>query len=136
MSIVEKLRCIAREIYRAADVELHDLAKEKVEVYTKQGFSELPLCMAKTQYSFSHDPKLRNVPEGYILPIRDTRASVGAGFLYMLWSGIFRLCQGCLLGLVSMILNLWMVKCRVCFNKPLIASNPFFNEMVMKVKSL
>jgi methylenetetrahydrofolate dehydrogenase (NADP+)/methenyltetrahydrofolate cyclohydrolase/formyltetrahydrofolate synthetase len=84
MSIFEKLRCIAREIYRAADVELHDLAKEKVELYTKQGFSELPLCMAKTQYSFSHDPKLRNVPEGYILPIRDIRASVGAGFLYAL----------------------------------------------------
>jgi methylenetetrahydrofolate dehydrogenase (NADP+)/methenyltetrahydrofolate cyclohydrolase/formyltetrahydrofolate synthetase len=65
-------------------VELSDLARQKVEQYTAQGFSHLPVCMAKTQYSFSHDPKLKNVPEGFVLPVRDIRASVGAGFLYPL----------------------------------------------------
>ncbi|KAI3657904.1 hypothetical protein MP638_003541 [Amoeboaphelidium occidentale] len=82
--IITKLETIAKEIYGATSVELSEVAKQKVELYTKQGFSNLPICMAKTQYSFSADPKLKNAPEGFVLPIRDIRASVGAGFLYPL----------------------------------------------------
>jgi len=55
-----------------------------VEVYTRQGFDKLPICMAKTQYSLSHDPNLKGAPSGFIVPVRDIRASVGAGFLYPL----------------------------------------------------
>ena len=84
LPIEEKLNAIATKIYRAKGVELSELAKKKVELYSRQGFGQLPICMAKTQYSFSHDPKQKNAPEGFILPIRDIRASVGAGFLYPL----------------------------------------------------
>ncbi|MGB7117194.1 MAG: formate--tetrahydrofolate ligase, partial [Anaerolineales bacterium] len=59
-------------------------AEKKVELYTKLGFDELPMCMAKTHLSLSHDPTLKGVPEGFIVPIVDIRASVGAGFLYPL----------------------------------------------------
>ena len=53
-------------------------------MYTEQGFSNLPICMAKTQYSFSHDASLKGAPTGFVLPIRDVRASIGAGFIYPL----------------------------------------------------
>ena len=84
LPIVEKIRVICKEIYGAADISLSEQALNKVRVYTAQGFDRLPICMAKTQYSLSHDPKLRNVPEGFVVPVRDIRASVGAGFLYPL----------------------------------------------------
>ena len=58
--------------------------KRKIELYTRLGFDKLPLCMAKTHLSLSHDPALKGVPKGYRIPIRDIRASVGAGFLYPL----------------------------------------------------
>ncbi|HBX69484.1 MAG TPA: formate--tetrahydrofolate ligase, partial [Chloroflexi bacterium] len=57
---------------------------KKIELYTRLGFDELPLCMAKTHLSLSHDPNLKGVPTGFTVPIRDIRASVGAGFLYPL----------------------------------------------------
>ncbi|KAI8973692.1 formate--tetrahydrofolate ligase-domain-containing protein [Mycotypha africana] len=84
LPIEKKIETICREIYGADGVEFSDLAKEKIETYTRQGFSGLPICMAKTQYSFSHDPALKGVPTGFTVPIRDIRASVGAGFLYPL----------------------------------------------------
>ena len=59
-------------------------AEAQIELYTKQGFGHLPICMAKTQYSFSHDAKEKGAPSGFTLPIRDVRASVGAGFIYPL----------------------------------------------------
>lgn len=59
-------------------------AEKKIELYTKQGFSGLPICMAKTQYSFSHVPSLKGAPVGFTIPIRDVRASIGAGFIYPL----------------------------------------------------
>ena len=80
----EKLNTIAREMYGADGIELSDLARTKLETYTKQGFGNLPICIAKTQYSLSHDPKLKGVPKGFKIPIRDIRASVGAGYLYAL----------------------------------------------------
>lgn len=59
-------------------------AEKQIELYNKQGFSDLPICMAKTQYSFSHIPAQKGAPEGFVLPIRDVRASIGAGFIYPL----------------------------------------------------
>ena len=59
-------------------------AEKQIEMYTKQGFSNLPICMAKTQYSFSHVPSMKGAPTGFVLPIRDVRASIGAGFIYPL----------------------------------------------------
>ncbi|KAJ8341418.1 hypothetical protein SKAU_G00337090 [Synaphobranchus kaupii] len=84
LPIVEKIRVIAQKIYGADDVELLPEAQHKVELYTKQGFGNLPICMAKTHLSLSHDPEKKGVPTGFVLPIRDIRASVGAGFLYPL----------------------------------------------------
>ncbi|CAG8491641.1 12802_t:CDS:10 [Ambispora leptoticha] len=83
-SIVEKIEIIAKEMYGGSDISLSDRAKEKVEIYTKQGFANLPICMAKTHLSLSHDPKLKGVPTGFTVTVRDIRASVGAGFLYPL----------------------------------------------------
>ncbi|XP_037072602.1 C-1-tetrahydrofolate synthase, cytoplasmic-like isoform X2 [Pollicipes pollicipes] len=84
LPIVDKIRIIARQIYGADDVQLSEQAQAQVERYTRQGFSELPICMAKTHLSLSHDPSWKGAPTGFTLPIRDVRASVGAGFLYPL----------------------------------------------------
>ena len=84
MSIKDKIETIAREIYRAGSVEYSEEAEGKIELYTRAGFDNLPLCMAKTHLSFTHDPTLKGAPRGWTLPIRDIRASVGAGFLYPL----------------------------------------------------
>lgn len=84
LPIEQKIETICKEIYGAEAVEYSDLAKEKMATYTRQGFGALPICMAKTQYSFSHDPLLKGAPSGFTVPIRDIRASVGAGFLYPL----------------------------------------------------
>ncbi|KAK9454588.1 formate--tetrahydrofolate ligase-domain-containing protein [Dipodascopsis uninucleata] len=83
-SAEEKLNIIAREMYGAEGIELSELARQKIDTYTKQGFGNLPICVAKTQYSLSHDPALKGVPTGFTVPIRDVRASVGAGYLYAL----------------------------------------------------
>ncbi|MFQ5399325.1 MAG: formate--tetrahydrofolate ligase [Anaerolineae bacterium] len=84
MSIKEKIEIIAREIYGADGVEYSPEAEKKIEVYTRLGFDKLPMCMAKTHLSLSHDPALKGVPTGFTVPVRDIRASVGAGFLYPL----------------------------------------------------
>ncbi len=83
-SIKEKIETIATQIYGADGVEYSEEAERKIERYNRLGFAGLPICMAKTHLSLSHDPTLKGVPTGYILPIRDIRASVGAGFLYPL----------------------------------------------------
>jgi len=82
--IEDKIACIVREIYGGAGVEFSDEARRKIERYTRQGFDRLPICMAKTHLSLSHDPALKNAPSGFVVPVRDVRASVGAGFLYPL----------------------------------------------------
>jgi len=84
MSIKEKIETICTQIYGAAGVEYSEEAERKIELYNRLGFDKLPLCMAKTHLSLSHDPSLKGVPKGYKVPIRDIRASVGAGFLYPL----------------------------------------------------
>jgi len=84
LSIKEKIETIAKEIYGAAGVEYSDLANERIERYEQHGFGKLPICVAKTHLSFSHDPTVKGAPSGFILPVRDVRASVGAGFIYPL----------------------------------------------------
>jgi formate--tetrahydrofolate ligase len=84
MPIRQKIETIAREVYSAAGVEFGPEAEEKMNRFTGLGYGNLPICMAKTQFSISHDPKLKGAPSGFILPVRDIRASVGAGFLYPL----------------------------------------------------
>jgi methylenetetrahydrofolate dehydrogenase (NADP+)/methenyltetrahydrofolate cyclohydrolase/formyltetrahydrofolate synthetase len=84
MSIKEKIETVAREIYRADGVDYTPEAEAKIKLFTDMGLSHLPLCMAKTHLSFTHDPKLKGTPRGWRLPITDVRASVGAGFLFPL----------------------------------------------------
>ena len=83
-SIKKKIETICKEIYGADGVDYDPEAEAKIELYTRLGFDNLPLCMAKTHLSLSHDPVLKGVPTGFRVPIRDIRASVGAGFLYPL----------------------------------------------------
>ncbi|NOY99280.1 MAG: formate--tetrahydrofolate ligase [Chloroflexi bacterium] len=83
-SIKDKIETICKKIYGADGVEYSPEAEAKIELYTKLGFDELPMCMAKTHLSLSHDPALKGRPKGFTVPIRDIRASVGAGFLYPL----------------------------------------------------
>jgi formyltetrahydrofolate synthetase len=83
-SIKEKIETIAKEIYRADSVSYTPEAEAKIKLFTDMGLSHLPLCMAKTHLSFTHDPKLKGSPRGWTLPITDVRASVGAGFLFPL----------------------------------------------------
>ncbi len=77
----EKIRTVAREIYGAKDIELSALAQERLALYTKQGFNNLPICMAKTHLSLTDKPEVKGAPKGFILPIRDVSASIGAGFI-------------------------------------------------------
>jgi formate--tetrahydrofolate ligase len=81
MPLANKIRTIAREIYRASDISVPEAAMRKLASYEKAGFGNVPICMAKTQYSFTADPTVLGVPEGHILPIRDVRLSAGAGFV-------------------------------------------------------
>jgi methylenetetrahydrofolate dehydrogenase (NADP+)/methenyltetrahydrofolate cyclohydrolase/formyltetrahydrofolate synthetase len=83
-SIKEKIEILCKVIYGADGVDYSPEAEAKIELYTRLGFDNLPLCMAKTHLSLSHDPNLKGVPKGFRVPIRDIRASVGAGFLYPL----------------------------------------------------
>ncbi|XP_039202844.1 monofunctional C1-tetrahydrofolate synthase, mitochondrial isoform X1 [Crotalus tigris] len=84
LPIVEKIRIIAQKIYGAEDIELSPAAQSQINCYTQQGFGNLPICMAKTHLSLSHMPEKKGVPTGFVLPISDVRASIGAGFIYPL----------------------------------------------------
>ncbi len=86
-SIKEKIETIAREVYGADGVDYSPLAEERIAEYTRLGYDRLPICMAKTHLSLSHDPELKGVPKGFRIPIRDVSASVGAGFVYPLLGG-------------------------------------------------
>lgn len=83
-SIKQKIETIVKEIYGGAGVEYSPEAEKKIALYTKLGFDKLPICMAKTQYSLSHDANLKGAPTGFTVPVKDVRASVGAGFLFPL----------------------------------------------------
>ena len=83
-SIKQKIEHIAKTIYGADGVSYEPLAEEQIAAYEKAGFGNLPICMAKTHLSLSHDPALKGVPKGFTVPVREVRASVGAGFIYPL----------------------------------------------------
>lgn len=80
--IKTKIETIAKKIYGAEDVYFEPFADQQIASYEANGFGNLPICMAKTHLSLSHDPKLKGAPSGFTLPIREVRASVGAGFIY------------------------------------------------------
>jgi formate--tetrahydrofolate ligase len=82
--IKSKIETLALEIYGAAEVTYEALAERQIKQYEEQGYGKLPICMAKTHLSLSHDPKLKGVPTGFTFPIREVRASAGAGFIYPL----------------------------------------------------
>lgn len=84
MPIKKKIEAIATKIYGAANVEYESQASKRIKAFEEAGFGKLPVCMAKTQYSFSHDPKMLGAPSGWTLPIKDARLSAGAGFVYLL----------------------------------------------------
>jgi len=82
--IMEKIETIATKMYGAEEIEYLPLAKRQIRFYEDHGFGNLPICMAKTHLSLSHDPKIKGRPTGFSIPIREIRASIGAGFLYPL----------------------------------------------------
>ena len=81
-SLKEKIEAIATKVYGADGVEYDLTASRQLDSYEKNGFGNLPICMAKTHLSISSDPSLRGAPKGWTLPVREARASVGAGFIY------------------------------------------------------
>ncbi|RDL37856.1 FTHFS-domain-containing protein [Venustampulla echinocandica] len=83
-----RIEAIAKIMYGAEKVVFSELAQKKVDTYIKQGFGNLPICIAKTQYSLSHDPDLKGAPTGFTVPIRDVRLAAGAGYLYALAADI------------------------------------------------
>ncbi len=81
LSLADKLRTIAREIYHAAEVQIPPPVAARLKRFEEQGFGHVPVCVAKTQYSFSSDPTKLGAPEGHVLPVREVRLSAGAGFV-------------------------------------------------------
>ena len=81
LSLKDKIETIAREIYGAGSVVYTAEAESALEKYTALGYGDLPICMAKTQYSLSHDPSVKGAPKGFEFPVREVRLSAGAGFI-------------------------------------------------------
>jgi formate--tetrahydrofolate ligase len=84
ISAEEKLTVLARQVYGAEGIDLAPTAQASLDRFRALGYGQLPICVAKTQYSLSHDPKLLGRPHGYHFPIREVRLAAGAGFLYAL----------------------------------------------------
>ena len=80
-NVQDRIERIGQIMYGAEKVEFSELAQKKVDTYEKQGFGNLPICIAKTQYSLSHDAALKGAPTGFTVPIKDVRLAVGAGYL-------------------------------------------------------
>ncbi len=87
-SIKEKIEAVALGVYGAGGVTYSSEAEEAIATYTRLGYDRMPVCIAKTQFSLSHDPSRKGRPRKWQLPVRDVRASVGAGFLYPLCADI------------------------------------------------
>ena len=88
LPLFEKIRTIATRIYRADDVAADMKIRNQLRDWEAAGFGDLPVCMAKTQYSFSTDPNLRGAPTGHIVPVREVRLSAGAGFIVVICGDI------------------------------------------------
>jgi len=84
LAIKEKIELICKQVYKAADVTYSEKAETQISAYERAGLNHLPMCMAKTHLSLSHDPTLKGVPEGFTVPVQEVRAAAGAGFLYPL----------------------------------------------------
>ena len=82
MPLRDKIRIVAQRVYGAEDVSFTARADKQLTGYEQNGFGDLPVCIAKTHLSISSDPKLVGAPTGWTLPVREVRASVGAGFIY------------------------------------------------------
>lgn len=80
-NIQDRIDKIAKEMYGAKNVEFSEVAQKKVTEYERQGYGNLPICIAKTQYSLSHDQNLKGAPEGFTVPVRDVKMAAGAGYL-------------------------------------------------------
>ena len=91
LTLKQKINKICKEIYRAKEVNYSQAAKNALAKLTKLGYDKLPICMAKTQYSFSDNPKLLGAPEDFTMEIRDVMPSVGAGFIVCLTGEIMRM---------------------------------------------
>jgi len=87
LSLVDKINKISKEVYSAGGVEFSEVAVKQLEYYQKD-FGHLPVCMAKTQYSLSHDPNMKGWPKNYLIPVREVFLSAGAGFIYVLTGAI------------------------------------------------
>ena len=81
MPLFEKIEPIAKRIYRADEVLADQRIRDQLRQWEEAGYGNLPVCMAKTQYSFSTDPNLRGAPTGHAVPVREVRLSAGAGFI-------------------------------------------------------
>ncbi|QIO74648.1 formate--tetrahydrofolate ligase [Rhizobium leguminosarum] len=81
LSLFEKIEIVASKIYHAGEVTADKAVRDQLQTWEEQGYGNLPICMAKTQYSFSTDPNLRGAPEGHIVTVREVRLSAGAGFV-------------------------------------------------------
>ena len=81
LKLIDKIKCVAKEIYRAADITAEKKILDQLNEWEISGYGDLPVCMAKTQYSFSADPSLLCAPENHIVPVREVRLSAGAGFV-------------------------------------------------------
>jgi formate--tetrahydrofolate ligase len=81
LPLVDKIRAIAQGIYRAADIAVPEAVAKRLAAFEEAGFRNVPVCIAKTQYSFTADPTAMGAPTGHILPVREVRLSAGAGFV-------------------------------------------------------
>ena len=88
LPLLDKIKCVATEIYRASDISADIKIINQLKDWEKAGYGNLPVCMAKTQYSFSADPKLLGAPDGHVIPIREVRLSAGAGFIVVICGDI------------------------------------------------
>jgi formate--tetrahydrofolate ligase len=91
MSLKEKIEAIAMKVYGASGVEFLPEAQSKLKRFTEAGLGSLPICMAKTHLSLSHDPALKGAPRGFTVPVRDLRAYTGAGFVTALCGTIVQM---------------------------------------------
>ena len=81
MPLIEKIRTIAREIYRAKDIDVSKPVRDQLESFEKMGYGNFPVCIAKTQYSFTTNPDAKGAPDGHIVTVREVRLSAGAEFV-------------------------------------------------------
>ncbi|HXT81170.1 MAG TPA: formate--tetrahydrofolate ligase, partial [Acetobacteraceae bacterium] len=81
LKLADKIRTIAQQIYRASDISVSDAVARRLKGFEDAGFGNVPVCIAKTQYSFTSDPTVMGAPTGHTLPVREVRLSAGAGFV-------------------------------------------------------